>query len=160
MLNFNNKTNKKTNDMNIKTFLGVSFMTTIISLSSCSTSEKTINYKEAQRYFVRNDIKDYSSRIITNAEELRQYFGMATVMGTQGMPAYIDFDKYNAIAIIEPATDKDTEIHIESIKKQGSRIVVRYQSVASGESRSYKSVPCLLVRIGKRYGDNVEFVKD
>ena len=146
--------------MNIKTLLGVSFMTAIVSLSSCSTSEKTISYKEAQRYFVRNDVTDHSPRIITNAEELRQYFGKATVMGTQGMPTFIDFDKYNAIAIIEPETNKDTEIHIESIKKQGDKIVVRYTSIESGESRSYKSVPFLLVKINKKYGDNVEFVKN
>lgn len=146
--------------MNIKTSLGVGVTAVIISLSSCCTSEKTISYKEAQRYFVRNDVTDHSPRIITNAEGLNRYFGMATVMGKQGKPTVIDFDKYNAIAIIEPETDKDTEIQIESIKKQAGRIVVRYKSVESGEPRSYKFVPCLLVKINKKYGNNVEFVKE
>lgn len=119
--------------MRIRTVLMAVFATAVLGLSSCSTSEKAISYKEAMRYFVRNDVKEYVPRMITNNEELNQYFGMATVMGAHGMPTFIDFNKYNAIAIIEPETNKDVDVNIESIKKQGDKIVVKYKLVGSGE---------------------------
>lgn len=144
----------------MKNVLWAAFVTAVMGLSSCSTSEKTISYKEALRYFVRNDVKEYAPRVITSSEELNRYFGTATVMGVGGMPTFIDFDKYNAIAIIEPETNKDTEVNIESIKKQGDKIMVRYKMVGSGEQRSYTTVPCLLVKINKKYGTHVEFVKE
>lgn len=146
--------------MKFKTLLWAVFVTAALGLASCSTSEKAISYKEALRYFVKNDVKEYVPRIITSNEELNRYFGTAAVMGVQGMPTFIDFDKYNAIAIIEPATNKDVDVNIESIKKQGDKILVRYKLVGSGEQRSYTTVPCQLVRISKKYGDKVEFVKD
>ena len=134
--------------------------TAMLGLSSCSTSEKTVGYKEAQRYFVRNDVTDFSPRIITSNEELDRYFGMATVMGEGGMPTPVNFDKENVVAIILPETNIDTEIKIGSIKKQDGKLVVRYKVITSGEARSYSTVPCQLVKVSKKYGDNVEFVKE
>lgn len=146
--------------MNIKTLMVAAIATTLFGFTSCSTSEKTINYKDAQRYFVRNDVKDYSPRIITNAKEFDQFFGMAAVMGSQGMPTPVNFDKENVIAIIEPETNKDTEIKIKSIKKEDNQIVVRYKVVTTGAPRSYSTVPCQVVKISKKYGNNAKFVKE
>ncbi len=146
--------------MKIKSWSWAVLVAALMGLSSCSTSEKAIGYKEALRYFVRNDVKDFSPRIITSEEELNLYFGMGAVMGTQGMPTLIDFDKENAIAILEPTTNRDTEIKIENIKKQGGKVVVRYKSLVSNEPRSYSITPFQLVKISKKYGDNVEFVKE
>ncbi len=146
--------------MKIKSWSWAVLVAVLMGLSSCSTSEKAIGYKEALRYFVRNDVKDFSPRIITSEEELNLYFGMGAVMGTQGMPTLIDFDKENVIAILEPTTNRDTEIKIENIKKQGGKVVVRYKSLVSSEPRSYSITPFQLVKISKKYGDNVEFVKE
>ncbi len=146
--------------MKIKSWSWAVLVAVVMGLSSCSTSEKTISYKEALRYFVRNDVKDFSPRIITSDEELNRYFGTAAVMGTQGMPTLINFDKENAIAIIEPETNRDTDIKIESIKKVGNKVVVRYKTLVSGDPRSYTTVPCQLVKINKKYGDNMQFVKE
>ena len=146
--------------MNIKSMSLAVLATAILCFSSCGSSEKTVSYKEAQRYFVRNDVTDFSPRIITSNEELDRYFGEAAVMGVNGMPTLINFDKENAIAIIEPETNRDTEIKIGSIRKQDGKLVVRYKVITSGEARSYSTVPCLLVKVSKKYGDNVEFVKE
>lgn len=146
--------------MKIKSWSWAVLVAVVMGLSSCSTSEKAISYKEALRYFVRNDVKDFSPRIITSDEELNRYFGTAAVMGTQGMPTLINFDKENAIAIIEPETNRDTDIKIESVKKVGEKVVVRYKTLVSGEPRSYTTVPCQLVKISKKYGTNVQFVKE
>ncbi len=146
--------------MKIKSISMAVLATAILGLSSCGCSEKTVSYKEVQRYFVRNDVKDYSPRVITDDDQLNRYFGAATVMGTNGMPTFIDFDKENAIAIIEPETNRDTEIKIEGIRKQNDKVVVRYKVITSGDARLYSTVPCLLVKVSKKYGSNVEFVKE
>lgn len=146
--------------MNIKSISLAVLAAAILGLSSCTCSEKTVSYKEAQRYFVRNDVTDFSPRVITNDEELNRYFGAGAVMGENGMPTYLDFDKENAIAIIEPETNLNAEVKILSIKKQGEKLVVRYKVVTSGAPMSYSIVPCQLVKVSKKYGDNVEFVKE
>ncbi len=128
-------------------------------LHSCGTSEKTVGYTEVLHYFVRNDVADFSPRVITASEEMRQYFGMAAVMGPGGLPTSVDFQKENVIAIVEPETYNDTEIKIESVKKRDGHIVVTYKTVVSGGPRSYRTVPCLLVKVSKKHGDSVEFVK-
>ncbi len=146
--------------MKVKAMLLAVLATAMFGLSSCSTSEKTISYKEALRYFVKNDVKEYSPRIITSEAEFTRYFGMAPVMGEGGMPTPVNFDKENVIAIILPETNRDTDIKIERIKKQGEKMVVNYKVVTSGSPRSYSTVPCQLVKVSKKYGDNVEFVKE
>lgn len=131
-----------------------------IGLSSCHSSESAISYKEASHYFVRNDVTDYSPRLIQSYEEFERYFGMAATMGTDGLPTAIDFKKQNVIAIIESQTNVDTDIKISSIKKQDGKIAVRYKVVKTGDPRSYSTVPCLLLRIDKKYGGNAEFIKE
>ncbi len=131
-----------------------------IGLTSCHSAESAINYKEASHYFVRNDVKDYSPRLIQSSEEFESLFGMATTMGTDGIPTSIDFNKQNVIAIIEKQTNIDTDIKITSVKKQDGKIAVRYKVVKTGDPRSYSSVPCLLLRVDKKYGNNAEFIKE
>lgn len=153
------ETMKKTNKLNLKAMVLSAFAVILAVCSSCNTSEKAIGYSEVENYFLRNDVTDYSPRVITTSEEMRQYFGMAAVMGPGGMPTSVDFDKENVIAIVEPQTDRDTELKIESIKRQEGGMVVTYKVVVSGDSRSYQTVPCLLVKVNKKYGYSAQFVR-
>ncbi len=130
-----------------------------LNLSSCGTSE-SISTTSMERYFVRNDIDSYTPRLIQSQEELETYFGMATVMGANGKPTPVDFSKKNVIAIIDSATDRETEIKVTSVKKQDDKLVVSYKVVTSGEPRSYSIVPCLLLQIDKKYGNAAVFVKE
>lgn len=132
----------------------------LVGLSSCRSSESSISYKEAFRYFVRNDVTDYSPRLIQSSEELNRYFGTATTMGKNGMPTNIDFTKYNVIAIIGAETNLDTEIKVSSIKKLGDKIAVKYRVIQTGSPMSYSTIPCLLLQIDKKYGSNAVFVKE
>lgn len=134
-----------------------------LGLSSCATADKTVGYKEAQHYFVRNDVTDFSPRIIRNQTELEHYFGMAAVMSNDGsgMPTAIDFSRKNAIAIIEEQTNIETDIRITSIaKRKDGKMTVRYKVIRSGNPHSYSFVPFVLVLVDKKYGDDVAFVKE
>ncbi len=153
------KTMKKTDRFILRLLSLAVFSVTVAVLSSCNTSEKTVGYTEVLHYFVRNDVVDYSPRVVTTEEDMRQYFGMAAVMGPGGLPTSVDFNKENVIAVVEPQTNMDTEIKIESIRKQNGHVVVTYKTIVSGEPRSYQSVPCLLVKVSKKHGNSVEFVK-
>lgn len=146
--------------MKIKVIAFTMLSCIVIGLASCGSAKSSVGYKEAYRYFVRNDIKDYSSRLLLSDEELSRYFGTAAVMGKNGMPTVIDFTKYNVAAIIEPETNLDTEIKVVSIKKETNKVVLRYKVIQTGSPRTYSTVPCLLLQIDKKYGSNVDFVKE
>ncbi len=149
--------------MTIKTSTLALFAGITLGLSSCASTEKTIGYQEAQHYFVRNDVADYSPRIIRSEAELEKYCGMAPVMSTDGsgLPTTIDFTQKNALALIDQQTNVDTDIKVVSIKKQkDGKVVVRYKVIRMGNPRSYTTVPFLLVQIDKKYGDNIQFVKE
>lgn len=130
-----------------------------LGLSSCRSTMENIRYKEVVHYFVRNDVADYSPRLIQSDEELGRYFGAAAVMGKDGMPTDVDFAKYNVVAIIEPETYLETSIRVSSIRRQGDKVIVRYTVDRTGNPGLYSTVPFLLLRIEKRYGSDVVFVE-
>lgn len=146
--------------MKIKVILFAALSCAAIGLASCGSAKSSVSYKEAKRYFVRNDVTSYSPRLIQSAEELNRYFGTAPVMGKDGMPTDVDFTKCNVAAIIEPQTNLDTEIKVVSVKKEAGKVVLRYKVVQTGSPRSYSTVPCLLLQIEKKHGCDVEFVKE
>lgn len=146
--------------MKIKLIAFTMLTSITLGLASCSSTESSVGYKKAHRYFVRNDVTDHSPRLIQSSEELNRYFGTATAMGKNGMPTNIDFTKYNVAAIIEQETNLETEIKVSSVKRQENRVVVRYKVIQGDTPRSYSIVPCLLLQIEKKYGNNVAFVKE
>ena len=81
-------------------------------------------------------------------------------MGANGMPTNIDFAKHNVVAIIDAATNRNTEIKVSSIRKQGNAVIVKYRLISTGEQMTYSMVPFLLLQIDKKYGDSVTFVKE
>ncbi len=131
----------------------------ILAMASCGTSQTTVAYKEANHYFVRNDAPDHSPRLIQTRAEFERYFGAAAVMGNDGLPTEIDFDKHNVVALIEPQTNIDTDIKVKSVKTDHGQLTVTYEVRQSGQPRSYSTVPMILLRIDKKYGNNVRFVK-
>ncbi len=129
-------------------------------MASCGSSRSAVDYREADHYFVRNDVTDYAPRLVTTQQEFDSLFGAAAVMGSDGLPTEIDFARHNVVALIEPQTNIDTDIKVKSVKKSGDRLTVTYQVRQSGSPRSYTTVPALLLRIDKKYGNNVCFVKE
>ena len=145
--------------------------------ATTTASAEEIPYVVANRYFVRNDIDRLPANKITSQEQFDSLFGMATVMGADGRPTPIDFDKEYVIAIDEPDTDIKTEITPVSLTfvpadsadggakdvpanasgkiVPGTKLVLTYK-VSHGERRSYTTHPLLMLVVDRRYNIPLE----
>lgn len=133
----------------------------MLFLTSCkSTSTISIPYTKAERYFVKNTVKDGSILLMrfVSQEKLDEYFGMATVMGNDGKPTPINFDKQYAIAIILPSNDNGTKFSAYNLQETEDRIVVNYK-ISEGQKESFRSRPYLLFVVDKKYSKDIRFNK-
>ncbi len=136
-----------------------------LGLASCKsaqttgTSKNNVPYVEANHYFVRNDVTDFSPRKITSQEELEKFFGYAAVMSSDGsgLPTSIDFSKQYVLAVILPQTDKDTDIKVKSLTSNGNKVMLAYKVVTKGAPRTYSTTPFTLLIVDKKYGTDAEF---
>ena len=126
-------------------------------LASCAgnKSNETIIPDFAQGYFLRNDVAvEAVPGKITSQEQLLQFFGMATVMGENGKPTAIDFDKDFVIPVIYPVTDQETSVVVESIRQTGSNeLTLAVSTIRGEEHRSYTIRPMELLLIDNQYRD-------
>jgi hypothetical protein len=133
------------------------FAIAMILLVSC-TGNKTndvIVPDFAQGYFLRNDVSvDAVPGKITSQEQLLQFFGMATVMGENGKPTTIDFDKNFVVPVIYPVTDQETSVVVNSIKKTGANeLTLDVSAIRGEEHHSYTIRPMELLIIDNQYRD-------
>lgn len=137
----------------------------VMGLASCKSAQTTgttkidVPYVEAHNYFVRNDVTDFSPRKITSQEELEKFFGYAAVMSSDGsgLPTSIDFSKQYVLAVLLPQTNKDTDIKVKSLSRNGDKVVLAYKVLAKGKPRTYTTTPFTLLVVDKKYGTNAEF---
>lgn len=126
----------------------------------CHTSQRiatTIPYTIADRYFVRNDVTGLPPTTIVSAEDFEKYFGMAAVMGPNGQPTKIDFNKSFVICVALEPTDIDTNLSAISLTNTNSnKLVLRY-AIERGNKMSYTSQPLLLLIVDKKYEKPVVF---
>ncbi len=130
------------------------------ALAGCKTHQKApsadaIPFTEAQHYFVRNDVPHMPPAKIGTQEEFEKYFGMAAVMGENGLPTPIDFRKQFVVSVAMPQTYCDTSLEAQSLEKRNGRLVFTYR-VRQGERRSYSTVPLLMVVVDKAYDMDVK----
>lgn len=127
------------------------------STNNSTTDAHAIPYKVAKGYFVRNDVDRLTDNKITTRESLDASFGMATMMGVDGRPDDIDFDKEYVIAVDVPTTDYSTEIVPVSLTRNASKdadIVFTYK-VIRGDKQSYSIHPLLMLVVEKQYDGKV-----
>lgn len=122
-------------------------------------SHNEIPFSEAKNYFVRNDIQNSVPVKFESEKDFKEYFGMAAVMGKDGMPTHIDFTKQYVIAVTLPETDTDTDINLVSLKKNTNSDIVLTYKVITGEKRSYTIVPMRLFIVDKKYDGTVKLIK-
>ncbi len=124
-----------------------------------------VPYTIAQGYFVRNDVDSLPLNRIITREQFDSAFGMATVMGENGKPTPIYFDRQFVIAVDVPVTDRITSIIPESLEfvpapqkpssvqakiVAGSNIEFTY-NVQIGASQSFSTHPVLILVVDRRY---------
>ncbi len=123
---------------------------------------KIVDYKPfrvpftfANGYFVRNDVKDEEiPSKITSQEQLSQFFGMATVMGENGKPTEIDFEKDFVIPVVYPETDQETSLVVERFWHTAPTVLTLSTGAIRGEEhRSFTIRPVLLVLVDNYYSD-------
>lgn len=144
--------------------------TTPTALTTAETTTATqqpyaVPYTIAQGYFVRNDVDSLPSNRIITREQFDSLFGMAAVMGENGMPTSIDFDRQFVIAVDVPVTDRITSIIPESLEfvpaplnpssmqakiVAGSTIEFTYK-VQIGAPQSFSTHPVLILVVDRRY---------
>lgn len=119
----------------------------------CHTSQRIatiVPYTVADRYFVRNDVSGLPPTTIVSAEEFEKYFGMAAVMGPNGQPMKIDFNKSFVICVALEPTDIDTNLSVISLTDMNSKLVLRY-AIKRGTKMSYTSQPLLLLIVDRKH---------
>mgnify|MGYP006878108711 CR=1 FL=1 len=98
---------------------------------------KEIHFIVADRYFVNNTVKSIDNPKITTKKEFDNLFGMATAMGTNGLPTEIDFTKQYVIAVIQPETDIDTRLTPVSLQYNNKNEIVFSYKISKGEKQTY-----------------------
>lgn len=139
----------------------ISFLAlTVLIMSSCKSTKNYPNIPsiKAERYFVKNTVKDGSALLLrfVSQEKLDEYFGAAAVMGKDGKPSQIDFDKQYAIAVILPTTDYNTTISAYNLQETEDRIVLNYK-VNKGNKQSFSVRPYLLLIVDQKYNKDIRF---
>lgn len=118
--------------------------------------EQLIPYTIGNRYFVNNTVKAGTfTQEITTQEAFDKLFGMAAVMGEDGMPTPIDFSKQYVIGIINESTDDQVELTVASLVKKNGEIILSYDKkggATPGDAMRY----CMVVIIDKKYGGKVK----
>lgn len=130
-----------------------------ISLTNAQSKENSqkVPYQLAKRYFVKNTYPDKEFHIlkITNEEELDQVFGVAAVMGADGLPTKIDFSQSFVMALINPTDNHTEKIKINAIEQSNSQLNISYSIEGSQESRGANFRICELIILDKKYENYV-----
>lgn len=131
------------------------------SLTSCKNTnlptleDNNIPYIVANNYFVKTDTILRIGKI-TNQEDFDAVFGAATVMGENGKPTAINFEKQYVVAVIEPETNEATTISPISITKNEEGLLFTYQ-IEKGETQSYTIIPFTMLVLDNQYDEVLYF---
>lgn len=130
------------------------FALAFVALLSCQRVEE-VPFVELHHYFFNHGLELPADPKIDSAEEFAELFGMAAVMGTDGQPTSVDFEKEFVIAVVCPVTDLLTELAPESLRKADGKLVFTY-SEKIGEKQTWSMQPVLLVKVDRQYECPVE----
>ncbi len=121
----------------------------ILGIGSCA-KEQGIPYVVMQNYFFQNGATIPADARIDDSESFSALFGAAALMGEDGAPTAVDFAKEFVIAIVNPVTDRATELVPESLQKAEGELVFTY-SEKVGERQTWSSQPVLLIKVDRSY---------
>lgn len=113
---------------------------------------ETVDFTVARNYFYAGKEQPASLKFTTE-DDFRAHFGMAPVMGKNGEPTKIDFQKQFAIAMVVPATEYDEEIAPISLTEAGDKTLLLTYKHTKGEKRSFTVRPCFIIVVDREYAD-------
>ena len=129
------------------------------SATDSETEDTVVAYEVAKNYFFRNDVDLLpSTPKITSREDFDKLFGMAAVMGKDGIPTEIDFDRQFVLAVVLPITDISTEIVPGTIIAHGDTLFYSYE-VKTGEKQTFSMQPVSIIILDKKYADKVVVIR-
>lgn len=123
---------------------------TQVAFAEQMAAQGVVPYREADNYFVRNDIKQPVPAKINSQEEFDKYFGMAAVMGKNGNPTPIDFANQFVIAVVLPETNQDIDIEDERLLDDGTTLTFEYSVDRDDEINTYTQVPMELIIVSRQ----------
>lgn len=134
---------------------------TVTETVSGTQTGSDIAYVVAQRYFVKNTVKQgpLITPKIGTRESFDALFGAAAVMGKDGRPTSIDFARQYVIAVLADDTDTATELKPLSLKKDANNQLTLTYQVIKGEKQSYTIRPVLILVVDKTH-DGTLVVKE
>ncbi len=124
-------------------------MLAFVALLSCRRAEE-VPFVELHHYFFNQGREIPADPRIDSAVEFAELFGMAAVMGTDGQPTPVDFEKEFVIAVVYPVTDNLTELAPESLRIVDGKLVFAYDETV-GEKQTWSMQPVLLVKVDRQF---------
>lgn len=124
-----------------------------IKLSCDNARVTSVEFKLANRYFVKNTVEDGVLTIpaIRSEEELMKYFGTAPTLGKDGEPTTIDFTNEYVLAVIDSITN-EAPINLEAISLTKTTDQLNFvYSKSSQEKTGSEFRYLLLLVIPKQY---------
>lgn len=130
----------------------------LVTLVACDPKpqETEVPYTELKNYFFRNDAEIPANPKIETREKFDSLFGMATVMGTEGLPTDVDFERQFVIAVVLSVTNQQTELDGERLFAWKdllgySNLEFDYSVIRDSDTLSYTMQPVLLIAVDRRY---------
>ena len=137
--------------MNILRNVFAAALVAVSLVTACSDEGKNVPFTEARNYFVRNDVVlPQESNVIETKAQLDSLFGMAAVMGRNGRPTDIDFDREFCVAYVIPPTDTLTEIVPVSVTSKGKELTCSFE-IKKGDPITWTIQPFSLIVIDRSY---------
>jgi hypothetical protein len=120
---------------------------------SFAQSKSNIPFIQAKNYFVKNSYKmeEIKQSKILSQKEFDEIFGMACLMGNEGKPTVIDFNKQFVIIIVNKETNNSTELFPISLKKEKKNKLIFDYQIKTGMEQSFVSQSCLIIIVDKKY---------
>ncbi len=130
----------------------------LFTLVSCTISKvssghpKAVPYIIGANYYNATDNKQAVTLVITTQEQMDNYLREAAVMGHNGEPTKVDFNKNFVIARLLSETNRATTITPISLSDIGcSTLLFTYKETMGKEQRSYTIKPFCFIVVDKKY---------
>lgn len=115
-----------------------------------------VPYTVLKHYFFRNDAQIPTNPKIDTQEQFDSLFGMATLMGPNGQPTAVDFERQFVISVVSPVTNRQTEFYDEHLYAYKdllgkSNLYFWYSANRGTDTLSYTMQPILLIAVDRQY---------